>query len=295
MMYVVRFCLVVLVSLFAMGEHLLAQNSVETIPSDDIEILVVHTNDTHSCIMPMPQNLSDTAQADKGGFLRRVVLVDSLRAANPNMLLFDCGDFSQGSLYYNMFRGDVEVELMNRMKYDACAIGNHEFDCGLENMARLFAAMDFPVVCCNYDFKSTVVSEYVKPYALIERSGLKIGVIGVSPSLDGLVAKKNYDGVECLDPISEVNTLAEHLKLVERCDLIICLSHLGWNAEGMNDKVLAESTRHVDIILGGHTHTYFEFPELLVNADGAQVVYSQMGRDGLFVGTMNVVMEPIRK
>ena len=194
-----------------------------------------------------------------------------------------------------MFRGDVEVKLMNRMKYDACAIGNHEFDCGLENMARLFAAMDFPVVCCNYDFKSTVISEYVKPYALIERGGLKIGVIGVSPSLDGLVAKKNYDGVECLDPISEVNTVAEHLKLVERCDLIICLSHLGWNAEGMNDKVLAESTRHVDIILGGHTHTYFEFPELLVNADGAQVVYSQMGRDGLFVGTMNVVMEPIRK
>lgn len=292
---VMKVYITALVFLCSMGVRLFAQNAVETIPTSDVGIMIVHTNDTHSCIMPMPQNLSDTAQTDKGGFLRRVVLVDSLRVANPNMLLFDCGDFSQGSLYYNMFKGDVEVALMNRMKYDACAIGNHEFDCGLENMARLFAAMDFPVVCCNYDFKSTVVSEYVKPYVLIERGGLKVGVIGVSPPLKGLVAKGNYEGVEYHDPISIVNVVAEHLKLVERCDLIICLSHLGWGTEGVNDQVLAESTRHVDIILGGHTHTCFEFPELLVNADGAQVVYSQMGRDGLFVGTMNVVMEPIRK
>lgn len=292
---VMKVYITALVFLCSMGVRLFAQNAEETIPTSDVGIMIVYTNDTHSCIMPMPQNLSDTAQTDKGGFLRRVVLVDSLRVANPNMLLFDCGDFSQGSLYYNMFKGDVEVVLMNRMKYDACAIGNHEFDCGLENMARLFAAMDFPVVCCNYDFKSTPVSEYVKPYVLIERGGLKIGVIGVSPPLEGLVAKENYEGVEYHDPISIVNDVAEHLKLVERCDLIICLSHLGWDASGVNDKILIESTRHIDIVLGGHTHTDFESPESLVNADGAQVRYSQMGKNGLFVGTMSLIMEPIRK
>lgn len=292
---VMKVYITALVFLCSMGVRLFAQNAVETIPTSDVGIMIVHTNDTHSCIMPMPQNLSDTPQTDKGGFLRRTVLIDSLRAANPKMLLFDCGDFSQGSLYYNMFKGEVEVVLMNRMKYDACAIGNHEFDCGLENMARLFAAMDFPVVCCNYDFKSTAVSEYVKPYVLIERGGLKIGVIGVSPPLEGLVAKENYEGVEYHDPISIVNDVAEHLKLVERCDLIICLSHLGWDAGGVNDKILIESTRHIDIVLGGHTHTDFESPESLVNADGAQVRYSQMGKNGLFVGTMSLIMEPIRK
>ena len=119
---------------------------------DKINVLIVHTNDTHSCIEPVLDNFADTVMADKGGFLRRVVLVDSLRAINPNLLLFDSGDFSQGLPYYNLFKGDVEVSLMNRMKYDACVIGNHEFDYGLDNMARLFKSMNFPVVCCNYDF-----------------------------------------------------------------------------------------------------------------------------------------------
>lgn len=290
----VRFCCVVVVLLSAVSV-LSAQNLTAAIPVHDVEILVVHTNDTHSCIMPLSPNMPDTALADKGGGLRRVVLVDSLRAENPNMLLFDCGDFSQGSLYYNMFKGDVEVALMNRMRYDACTIGNHEFDYGVENMARLFAAMDFPVVCCNYDFRSTVLSEFVKPYVLVERGGLKIGVLGVSPRLDGLVAKDDCLGVEYLSPIQVVNSVAEHLKFVERCDLIICLSHLGWDYGEMNDKILSESTRHIDVILGGHSHTDFEMPELLVNADGARVVYSQMGKNGVYVGAMTLVMEPIRK
>lgn len=122
---------------------------------DDIDVLIIHTNDTHSCIEPVASNFADSAMADKGGFLRRVVLVDSLRATNPTLLLFDTGDFFQGSPYYNLFKGDVEVSLMNRMKYDACTIGNHEFDFGLDNMVRLFKKMNFPVVCCNYDFTNT--------------------------------------------------------------------------------------------------------------------------------------------
>lgn len=277
-----------------LAEYTEAQ-TIDGVRSDDINVIIIHTNDTHSCIEPVTPNFSDTAMADKGGFLRRVVLIDSLRSTNPNLLLFDCGDFSQGSPYYNIFKGEVEVSLMNKMKYDACTIGNHEFDFGLDNMARLFASMDFPVVCCNYDFSGTPVDGLVKPYIVIERCGLKIGVLGVSPKLEGLVARENFNNVVFSDPIASVATVAEYLKLEERCDLIVCLSHLGWGTKGINDQMLIGSTRHIDIVLGGHTHTYFESPEILANADGAQVVYSQMGKNARFVGILSVCMEPIRK
>ena len=277
-----------------LAEYTEAQ-TIDSVRSDDINVIIIHTNDTHSCIEPVTPNFSDTAMADKGGFLRRVVLIDSLRSANPNLLLFDCGDFSQGSPYYNIFKGEVEVSLMNRMKYDACTIGNHEFDFGLDNMARLFASMDFPVVCCNYDFSGTPVDGLVKPYIVIERCGLKIGVLGVSPKLEGLVARENFNNVIFSDPIASVAAVAEYLKLEEQCDLIVCLSHLGWGTKGINDQMLIGSTRHIDIVLGGHTHTYFESPEILANTDGAQVVYSQMGKNARFVGILRVCMEPIRK
>lgn len=262
---------------------------------DDIDVVIVHTNDTHSCIEPVTPNFADTAMADKGGFLRRVALVDSLRADNPNLLLFDCGDFSQGSPYYNIFKGDVEVSLMNRMKYDACAIGNHEFDFGLDNMVRLFRSMNFPVLCCNYDFSDTPVEGLVKPYVVIERYGLKIGVLGVSPRLEGLVVRENFKNVEYSDPIASVAAVAEYLKLEEQCDLIVCLSHLGWDTQELNDQMLIGATRHIDVVLGGHTHTYIEAPIVLANADGAQVSYSQMGKNARFVGVLRVCMEPIRK
>ena len=184
---------------------------------DDIDVLIIHTNDTHSCIGPVASNFADSAMADKGGFLRRVVLVNSLRATNPNLLLFDTGDFSQGSPYYNLFKGDVEVSLMNRMKYDACTIGNHEFDFGLDNMARLFKKMNFPVVCCNYDFTNTSMEGLVKPYIVIERFGLKIGVLGVSPKLDGLVPKNKFKNIVISDPIESAANVAVYLKTVEKC------------------------------------------------------------------------------
>ncbi len=260
---------------------------------DEVKVIVAHTNDTHSCVMPITPNYADTVQADKGGFLRRVVLIDSLRKIEPQMLLFDCGDFSQGSPYYNIFKGDVEVALMNRMKYDACTIGNHEFDYGLNNMVRVFRDMDFPVVCCNYDFTGTVAEGVVKPYVVLERNGVKIGVLGVSPKLEGLVAKDNYEGVDYLDPVECVNKVAEHLKCNESCDLVICLSHLGWNIDGMDDKKLIESTRNIDILLGGHTHTYMERPEYVANAEGVSVLCNQMGKNARFVGTLTITMAEI--
>lgn len=262
---------------------------------ESISVYIVHTNDTHSCIEPINPNSTDTAQADKGGYLRRIALLDSLRATHPDMLLLDCGDFSQGSPYYNIFKGEAEVELMNVMKYDACAIGNHEFDFGLDNMARVFGMADFPIVCCNYDFSETILSDLVKPYVIIGRCGLKIGVLGVSPQLAGLVSKENYVGVGFMDPIESVNDVAEHLKLEEKCDLVVCLSHLGWGTQGMDDKRLISATRYIDVVLGGHTHTYFAQPESIVNIDGTPVYYSQMGKNARYVGWMNLTLGLVKK
>lgn len=259
------------------------------------KLMVLHTNDTHSCVMPMNKNLSDKLLADKGGYMRRSVFINEMRFKDKELLLFDSGDFSQGSPYYNLFQGEVEVKLMNHMRYDACTIGNHEFDFGLENMRRIFLMAKFPVVCANYDFKGTVLEDIVKPYTIIYRKGIKIGVLGVGPMLQGLVSAQNYVGVVYEDPIVAVNRVATHLRLNEKCDLIICLSHLGWQGAGQDDKKMIAKTRYIDVVLGGHSHTLFQQPQCLVNADGQHVVYSQMGKGGRFVGELELDMRPIPK
>ena len=153
------------------------------------ELLILHSNDTHSCIMPLNPNLNDTLVAGRGGFLRRIAMLKEERAKNPDLLYFDSGDFSQGSPYYTLYKGDVEVGLMNQMGIDAATIGNHEFDFGLENMARVFRQANFPIVCANYDFTGTPVEGLVKPWVVLKRNGVKIGVFGLSPMMDGLVDK----------------------------------------------------------------------------------------------------------
>lgn len=251
-------------------------------------LFITHTNDTHSCILPLNPNFADTTKAGKGGYLRRCALVDSLRNLHPSMLLFDSGDFSQGSPYYNLFHGEVEIGLMNLMRYDAATIGNHEFDCGLDNMARIFRMAKFPIVCCNYDFSETCVNGCTVPYTILERDGVRIGVIGVSPQLEGLVATECYGATKFLDPITEANRYAAYLKSERQCDLIICLSHLGWNAERMNDQILIANSTDIDIVLGGHTHTYFEEIRYVNNMDGRPVPCNQMGKNAQFVGTINI-------
>lgn len=251
-------------------------------------LLLVHTNDTHSCIEPLNPLLADTAQADKGGYLRRATLLSELRQTDPDLLLVDAGDFSQGSAFYSLYRGDVEVGLMNLMRYDAATIGNHEFDFGLDNMARIFRIAQFPIVCCNYDFTGTPVEGLVKPYTIIRRAGLKIGIIGVSPQLEGLVAAHTCEGVKFLDPIESVQRVADRLRNVERCDLIVCLSHLGWQIAGLSDEELIPATRNIDIVIGGHSHTYFANPQILKNLDGMPVPDNQMGKNARYVGTLRL-------
>lgn len=250
---------------------------------------VLHTNDTHSCIMPLNPNLADTAVAGRGGFLRRVAMIKEERAKNPDLLLIDSGDFSQGSPFYTMFKGDVEVGLMNLMGYDAVTIGNHEFDFGLENMARIFKMAKFPVVCANYDFTGTCVEGLVKPYVIIKRNGLKIGLFGLSPQLEGLVDLSKCKGVTYLDPVEVGNRVAAELKHDKKCDVVICVSHLGWlRPDEMGDQKLLASSKDIDLVLGGHSHSYFKELRYVNNANGKAVPVDQNGKNAMYVGKLTL-------
>lgn len=250
---------------------------------------VLHTNDTHSCIMPLNPNLADTAVAGRGGFLRRVAMIKEERAKNPDLLLIDSGDFSQGSPFYTMFKGDVEVGLMNLMGYDVVTIGNHEFDFGLENMARIFKMAKFPVVCANYDFTGTCVEGLVKPYVIIKRNGLKIGLFGLSPQLEGLVDLSKCKGVTYLDPIEVGNRVAAELKHDKKCDVVICVSHLGWlRPDEMGDQKLLASSKDIDLVLGGHSHSYFKDLRYVNNANGKAVPVDQNGKNAMYVGKLTL-------
>lgn len=255
------------------------------------QLLILHTNDTHSCVIPLNPNLADTMLAGRGGFLRRAAMIDQMRKEDKKLLLLDSGDFSQGSPYYTMFKGDVETELMNIMGYDAATIGNHEFDFGLDNMARLFKKVNFPIVCANYDFTGTVVEGLVKPYVVIKRKGVKIGIFGLSPKLEGLVMASTCAGVKYLDPIKTANDIADKLKNEEKCDVVICLSHLGWDEAGLNDMEMMAKTRNIDLVLGGHSHSYFQKLNYVRNLDGKEIPNDQNGKHGIFVSKITLTLE----
>lgn len=255
------------------------------------QLTILHTNDTHSCIMPLSENLADTMLAGRGGFVRRIAMLENERRTEPDLLLFDSGDFSQGSSYYTLFKGDVEVGLMNRMHYDAGTIGNHEFDFGLANMARVFAGLNYPIVCANYKFSQYGLDKMVKPYVILKRNGVKIGVFGLSPELDGLVDRKNYEATQYLDPIATAQAMADVLHK-KKCDVVICLSHLGWNEGGMSDQEMISKTRGIDLVLGGHSHTYFEKLRYVKNLDGKPIPVDQNGKHGIFLGKMKLRLSP---
>ena len=254
-------------------------------------LTILHTNDTHSCILPLNKNLADTMLADRGGYLRRVALVNEERQKDPDLLLFDSGDFSQGSAYYTMFRGDVEVGLMNEMGYDAATIGNHEFDFGLDNMVRIFQLCKFPIVCSNYDFADTELKDIVKPYIIIKRCGVKIGVFALCPKLEGLVFTKNYEPLVYQNPSEVAQKMVDVLKQQLKCDLVICLSHLGWQVTDFPcDRVIRETTG-IDLVLDGHSHTYLEKLEYVNDKSGRPVPVDQNGKHGAFVGKLQLQMK----
>ncbi len=251
------------------------------------QLVILHTNDTHSTIFPLNTEFPDTMKAGRGGFLRRIAMLKEERQKHPDLLYFDSGDFSQGSGYYTLFKGDAEIGLMNQMGLDASTIGNHEFDFGLENMARIFKMANFPILCANYDFTGTPVEGLTKPWIIIKRNGVKIGVFAVCPKLKGLVSDKNCLGVRYLDPAKVALKTATMLKKEKKCDVVICISHLGWESNrGEDDLYMIQNSRNIDLVLGGHTHTYMPTLEYEKNLDGKPIPVDQNGKHAIYVGKL---------
>lgn len=255
------------------------------------QLVILHTNDTHSTIFPVKQNIDDKEIAGRGGYLRRVNMLKEQRQQHPDLLLFDSGDFSQGSGYYTLFKGEVEVGLMNQMGYDAVTIGNHEFDFGLDNLARIFRMANFPIVCSNYDCKGTVLEGLVKPYITLKRNGVKIGVFALSPALKGLVFDGNCQGITYLDPAETAQKYINFLRKQEKCDIVICISHLGWKESEYTDEMLLKGIESCDLVLGGHTHTYMKQLEYAPDKTGKLIPVDQNGKHGAFIGKLLLNLE----
>lgn len=250
------------------------------------QLFILHTSDTHSRIETISPQAADE-YAGMGGVVRRAGFVKHYRNEHPGVLLLDCGDISQGTPYYNFFQGELEVRMMNLMGYDAMTIGNHEFDFGLDNMARLFRLADFPVVCANYDVAGTVLEGLVKPYIVLEREGARIGIFGLAPRMEGLVQADKCEGIVYNDPVVAAQQTTDLLRGKERCDVVVCLSHLGiqgMTPEDVSDEQLAGKTQGIDLILGGHTHTFMEKPMVCLNAAGKDVSLFHSGKNGVCVG-----------
>lgn len=264
---------------------------LNTVAKKHKQLVILHTNDTHSTIMPLNPNLDNKDLAGRGGFLRRVNLIKEERSQHPNLLLFDSGDFSQGSGYYTLFKGEVEIGLMNQMGYDAATIGNHEFDFGMENMAKLFRMATFPIVCSNYDCTGTILEGLVKPYITLKREGVKIGVFALAPPMKGLVFDGNCEGITYLDPAETAQKYIDILRKQEKCDLVICISHLGWEVSVYPDEKFLSLTEGCDLVLGGHTHTYMPTLEYAPDKNGKMIPVDQNGKHGAFVGKLILNLE----
>lgn len=258
-------------------------------PIDKKHITILHTNDVHSHIDPFPA--TDAKNPNMGGVSRRASLIESIRKENPNVLLLDAGDIFQGTPYFNYYGGELEFKLMSMLKYDLATMGNHDFDNGIDGFYSQLHNAKFDFVSANYDFRNTVLDGIVKPYKIFVKDGIKIGVFGLGVELDGLVDKKNYKETVYNDPISVSQEMTRILKTQEKCDLIICLSHIGYAYKNDPNKVsdlkLAAATRDIDLIIGGHTHTFLDKPTIVKNLDGIDTLVNQVGCYGINLGRID--------
>lgn len=250
-------------------------------------IVFLHTNDTHSRIEPLPS--TDKYNPELGGVVRRAAYIEKMRNENENVFLFDAGDFLQGTTYFNMFKGEVEVGAMNLLNYDAVTIGNHEFDYGMDVLAEVFKKATFPIVSTNYDFSNTEVADIVKPYLIIEKNDIKVGVVAANISPEGLIASSNYEGMKYIPYTDIINETAKMLHEEKKCDIVVCLSHLGIK----NELELAENSRYIDIIIGGHSHTFMQEPMERKNLDNKEVTVFQTNGRGVFVGRIDIELEKV--
>jgi len=266
---------------------LLAFSAVSVLAQQKIKLTILHTNDTHSQVEPTEKSSLNTS--DMGGYARRMGVISQIREEEKNVLLLDAGDYSQGTPYFNFFNGRVEIDAMNRMKYDAGTLGNHEFDNGIDTLAVILRSAKFPMLSSNYNFRNTALESLIKPYIILNRAGLKIGILAVDVNPKSLVFEKNYKGMVYEDPIQKANDIASLLKKQEKCDIIICLSHLGVTSSAgvVNDFELAHKTRYIDVIIGGHSHSMIT-NTTEKNATGKPIVIAQMAKSGLYLGRVDL-------
>lgn len=252
------------------------------------KLTILHTNDQHSRIEPFDSTYQ--RNPNQGGFARRAHLINEIRKQENNVLLLDSGDIFQGTPYFNLFGGELEFKLMSMMKYDASTMGNHDFDNGLDGFLKVLPNAKFPFICSNYEFKNTVLDGKTESFRIFNKNGIKVGIFGVGIQLEGLVGKKQYLDTKYLDPVEIAQHYSNMLKNEKKCDMVICLSHLGYKYDRekkISDIELSSKTENIDLILGGHTHTFLPEPQKYANRSGKTVLINQVGWAGLLLGRLD--------
>jgi 5'-nucleotidase len=263
---------------------------------DAVRITVLHTNDVHSRIDPFPSN--DPKYPGLGGFARRAALIRQIRSESEQVLLLDAGDIFQGTPYFNLYKGALELQLMSDMGYDAATIGNHDFDGGIDNLReRIERDARFPFLNANYDLRDTPLHNRVLPHTIIKKGGIRIGILGIGIELQGLVDARMYGNARYQDPLPVAEQTARRLKHDEKCDLVIALSHLGYrySEKKVSDEVLARETSCIDLIIGGHTHTFLDEPVRMINRENKTVHVAQVGWAGIRLGRIDYFFDRDRK
>lgn len=257
-------------------------------------LTILHTNDVHSRLEPFP--MDGGRNQGQGGVAARAALIRQIRQENEHVLLLDAGDIFQGTPFFNMYLGEPEIKAMSAMGYDACTMGNHDFDAGVENFARQMRHATFDCIVSNYDFTNTPLAGKVLSHKIFKKGPLKIGVFGLGIKLKGLVPENLYGATRYLDPLEKANEMAHFLKREKRCDMVICLSHLGYkyNNDTISDVVLAAQSRHIDLIVGGHTHTFLDVPTVVNDLEGKPVLVNQVGFAGLRLGRIDIELGALK-
>ncbi|MBT8196479.1 MAG: metallophosphatase [Bacteroidia bacterium] len=259
--------------------------------SNTTKISILHTNDVHSHIDPFPSN--DAKYPNLGGAAQRAALIKKIRQETEHVLVLDAGDIFQGTPYFNLYGGELEFKLMSQMGYDAATIGNHDFDNGLDGLAKQLPHAKFPFISSNYNFDGTPMEGRTEPYKIFEKGNIRIGVFGLGIELRGLVDKRMYGVTQYQDPVPKAAYYAHYLKKEKKCDIVICLSHLGYRYESdkISDYKLAKNSRHIDLIIGGHTHTFIDKPYAFRNRVGEEVLVAQVGWAGIKLGRIDFYVD----
>ena len=249
------------------------------------QLTILHTNDMHSHIHPFESGRNKGL----GGMAQRATIIKKIRNEGNQVLLLDAGDIFQGTPYFNIYGGELEFKLMSEMGYDASTIGNHDLDNGIDGLVNQLEHANFPFIVSNYDFSNTGMEGNYLKYKVFNKGGIKVGVFGIGIELEGLVPKKLYGNALYQNPIERSNYYSNYLKNSLDCDLVICLSHLGfkYKTNKVSDKILASQSKHIDLIIGGHTHTFLNKPIIVENLDKKKVQIAQVGWGGINIGRID--------